>query len=249
MNPTPTTRSIRLDRVAVLGPVEAALRFTRTARELGDERGRRLHVVALHDDPRRSDADRCGRPTRSSPLAATGPRAFAEALAAAEVDALWPGWTPAAVDPTTAAICARLGVRFLGPDAEVLRWVRDRIAVKLLAESAGLRVVPWNGGALDGPDAAVDAAAALGFPVMLKAAAGGGRAGIRRVDGAAELLAVIDRAAAEAQASFGDASLYVEALLDGCPPPRGDGRGRSPTARCGRSARTMPRCAAGATRS
>ena len=71
------------------------------------------------------------------------------------------------------------------------------------------------------------AAAALGFPVMLKAAAGGGRAGIRRVDDEAELLAVIEHAAAEAQASFGDPRLYLEALLAGCPPPRGDGRGRS----------------------
>ena len=87
----------------------------------------------------------------------------------------------------------------------MLRRVRDRIAVKRLAEGAGLPVVPWNGGALDGPHAAVDAAAAaLGFPVMLKAAGGGGRAGIRRVDDEAELLAVIEQAAAEAQASFGD---------------------------------------------
>ena len=72
---------------------------------------------------------------------------------------MWPGWAPAAEDPNTAAICDRLGVRFLGPDAEVLRRVRDRIAVKRLAESAGLRVVPWNGGALDGPHAAAAAAA------------------------------------------------------------------------------------------
>ena len=59
----------------------------------------------------------------------------------------------------------------------------------------------------------IEAAAALGYPVMLKAAAGGGRAGIRRVDDEAELVAVIEQAAAEAQASFGDARLYVEALL------------------------------------
>ena len=139
--------TIDFDRVAVLGPVEAAVRFTRTARELGDERGRPLHVVALHDDPQPKRCDACGRPTRSSPLAGAGPDALAGALAAADVDALWPGWAPAAEDPTTAAICARLGVRFLGPDAETLRRVRDRIAVKRIAESAGLRVVPWNGGA------------------------------------------------------------------------------------------------------
>ena len=96
-----------------------------------------------------------------------------------------------------------------------LRRVRDRIAVKLIAESAGLRVVPWNGGPLAGPESAVAAAEVLGYPVMLKAAAGGGRAGIRRVDSPAELLAVIERAAAEAHGVFDDATLYLEALLEG----------------------------------
>ena len=171
-------------------------------------------MVALHDDPSRSDAIVRAADAVVA-IAGPGPDALARALAAADVDALWPGWAPAAEDPTTAAICARLGVRFLGPDAEVLRRVRDRIAVKRIAEGAGLRVVPWNGEALDGADAAIEAAAALGFPVMLKAAAGGGRAGIRRVDDEAELLAVIEQAAAEAQASFGDARLYLEALLAG----------------------------------
>ena len=204
--------SIRFDRVAALGPVEAARRFIRTARELGDERGRPLHVVVFQADAHRSDAA-VRAADEVVALGGDGQRGFAETLAAANVDALWPGWSSAAEDPTTATICARLGVRFLGSDPLTLG--RDRIELKLLAESAGLRVVPWNGGALSGPDDAVDAAAALGFPVMLKAAAGGGRAGIRRVDDAAELLAVIDHAAAEAQASFGDPTLYLEELLDG----------------------------------
>ncbi len=204
--------SISFDRVGVLGPVEAALRFVRTAREVGDERGRRLHVVAFQADPRRSDAA-VRTADEVVALGDGGHDALADALATAGVDALWPGWTPAAVDPRTAAISARLGIRFLGPDAIALR--RDRIAVKLAAESAGLRVVPWNGGPLGGPDEAVDAATSLGFPVMLKAAAGGGPTGVRRVDDPAQLLAVIDQAAADAQASFGDGTLYVEALLDG----------------------------------
>ena len=158
MNPVGDNSVIRLDRIAVLGPVEAAVRFTRTAHELGDERRRPLHVVALHDDPSRSDAIVRAADAVVA-VAGTGPKAFADALATADVDALWPGWAPAAEDPTTAAICARLGVRFLGPDAEVLRRVRDRIAVKRIAEGAGLRVVPWNGEALDGADDSIEAAA------------------------------------------------------------------------------------------
>ena len=206
--------AIRFDRVAVLGPVEAAVRFTRTAREIGDERGRRLHVVALHADPRRSDA-MLRAADSVIPLRGAGPDELARALDASEVDALWPGWSPAAEDPTTSAICTRLGVRFLGSDAPTLRRVRDRIQMKLIAESAGLRVVPWNGRPLLGPESAVAAAEVLGYPVMLKAAAGGGRAGIRRVDSPAELLAVIERAAAEAHGVFDDATLYLEALLEG----------------------------------
>ena len=130
----------------------------------------------------------------------------------------------------------------------MLRRVRDRDRRQDDAESAGLPVVPWNGGALDGPDAASRRPPRSGIPVMLKAAAGGGRAGIRRVDGPAELLAVIDHARADAQAAFGDPTLYLEALLAGARHLEvtvvADGHGRS-----GRSARTTQRCAAGATRS
>ena len=83
---------------------------------------------------------------------------------------------------------------------------------------------------------------------MLKAAAGGGRAGIRRVDDEAELLAVIERAAAEALASFGDATLYLEALLAGARHLEVTVVADA-TARSGRSARTTPPCAVAATRS
>ena len=77
--------SIRFDRVAVLGPIEAALRFTRTAHEVGDERGRPLHVVALHDDPSRTDAIVRAADAVVA-IAGSGPDALARALAAADGD-------------------------------------------------------------------------------------------------------------------------------------------------------------------
>ena len=172
MTTTSLEPSICFDRIAVLGPVEAALRFIRTAREVGDERGRRLHVVAFHADPRRSDAagraadevvalsaDRAARVRRGA-----GRRRGRRAVARMDVGG---GGSDHRRDLRPP--------RRHGSSVPMRRTLgRDRIAVKLLAESAGLRVVPWNGGALTGPDAAVDAADALGFPVMLKAAAGGG---------------------------------------------------------------------------
>ena len=136
-------------------------------------------MIVLHPDQRRSDAA-VRTADEVVPLPDDG--ALADALAAARADALWPGWHSAAEDPTTAETCERLGVTFVGPDADTLRRVRDRIAVKRLAESSGVPVVRWNGGALGGPESAVAAAEVLGFPVMLKAAAGGGPDGIRRVD-------------------------------------------------------------------
>ncbi len=214
MSPPPDP-TIQFDRVAVLGPVEAALRFIRTAREIGD--------AARAKAPRRRTASTirggatpwCGRPIRSSRSRTPGRTPWpARWIRPTSTRCGRDGQRRPRIRPPPPS-ASDIGVRFLGPDSDVLRRVRDRIAVKLSAESAGLSVVPWNGGALDGPDAAVEAATALGFPVMLKAAAGGGRAGIRRVDGPAELLAVIDQAAADAQAGFGDPTLYLEALLAG----------------------------------
>ena len=141
---------IRFERVAVLGPVDAAVRFIRTAREIGDQRGQRLHVVVLHPDPRQSDAalraadevvafPRDGGHAGDGDRAGNGTDALAEALAAASVDALWPGWDPAAEDPTTPEVCERLGITFIGPGHDTLRAVRDRIAMKRAATRWGYR--------------------------------------------------------------------------------------------------------------
>jgi acetyl/propionyl-CoA carboxylase alpha subunit/acetyl-CoA carboxylase carboxyltransferase component len=204
--------AITFDRVAVLGPVEATARFTRTARELADERGRPIQVVALVANPRRSDV---GLRAVDEVVALPALDALGDVLAVAGVDALWPGWHAVAEQPAVATTCEQLGVTFLGPNSDTLRRVRDRIAVKALAERAGMPVVPWNGGPLEGPDAAVAAAELLGYPVMLKAAGGGGRSGIRRVDSPGELLTVLEHAGAEALRAFGDSNLYLEALLIG----------------------------------
>jgi acetyl/propionyl-CoA carboxylase alpha subunit/acetyl-CoA carboxylase carboxyltransferase component len=207
-----TDAAIRFDRVAVLGPVEAVVRFARTARDVADERDRPLNVVALQTDPRRPGA---ALRATDEVLGLSDLGALGEVLDSAGVDALWPGWHPAAEDAVTAVTCEQLGVTFLGPASDTLRRVRNRITVKALAESAGVPVVPWSGGPLEDADAAVAAAEGLGYPVMLKAAGGGGQSGIRRVDSPGELLTVIERARAEAIAAFGEPTLYLETLLTG----------------------------------
>ena len=84
------------------------------------------------------------------------------------------GWGFVAEDPAFAELCARMGVIFIGPDAEVMRRLGDKIAAKLLAQEAGVPVAPWSNGPVADVDEARRHAEAIGFPLMIKAAAGGG---------------------------------------------------------------------------
>src|SRR5690606_29635554 len=94
-------------------------------------------------------------------------------------DAVWPGWGFLAEDPVFADRVEAEGLAFLGPPGEVMRRLGDKIEAKRLAERLGVPVAPWNGEALGSAEAACKAAEALGGPLLLKAAAGGGGRGIR----------------------------------------------------------------------
>ena len=87
-----------------------------------------------------------------------------------------------AEDPRFVELCERLDIVFVGPSSEVMRRLGDKIEAKRLAEAAGVPVAPWSGGPVDTVEDAVRHAEAIGYPLMIKAAAGGGGRGIRRVD-------------------------------------------------------------------
>ena len=142
-------------RIAVVNRGEAAMRLIHAVRELNAETGSTIQVVALHTEGERRamfvrEADarlqrsvpRRRGPTSTTPL-------LERALRETEADAAWVGWGFVAEDPTFAELCDRLGVTFIGPSAEAMRRLGDKIGSKLLAEEVGVPVAPWSGGALD----------------------------------------------------------------------------------------------------
>ena len=134
---------------------------------------------------------------------------------AARADAAWVGWGFVAERPEFAELCERLGIVFVGPGAGVMRRLGDKIGAKLLAEQADVPVAPWSGGPVDDLEAARRHAEAIGYPLMIKATAGGGGRGIRRVDDEAGLAEAFESARSEGLKAFGDATVFMERVVTG----------------------------------
>ena len=211
--------------VAVANRGEAAVRFMRAARSWSREHGIPLSVIALYthadaDAPfvRMASASVClGEPWSA---ARTASRAAPTSMSNASWH--WRG-RPAPTrcgragasrpsGPSCRKPARRSGLVFLGPPAGAMRALGDKIAAKRLAEKAGVPVSPWSRESVDEAGAAA-CAARIGYPVLLKATAGGGGRGIRRVDSPDELVGAYRSAAAEAGAAFGDPSIFVEAFV------------------------------------
>jgi acetyl/propionyl-CoA carboxylase alpha subunit len=213
-------------RVGIVNRGEAAARFLRAARAWSKRHRQPLEVVALYTDPDRRarfvrEADRAVslgpalQPSASGALQSAYldiPRVI-DALRGADCDAAWPGWGFLAERPAFVDACTDAGIVFLGPSAETMRRLGDKIASLRIAESHGVAVNPWSGGPVADAADALRHARRIGFPVVLKASAGGGGRGIRLVHDAESLAAAFTSAAQEARAAFGDDTLFVEALL------------------------------------
>ncbi|HVT66119.1 MAG TPA: biotin carboxylase N-terminal domain-containing protein, partial [Trebonia sp.] len=207
-------------RVAIVNRGEAAMRLIHAVRDLSAETGARIETVALY-----TDADRTATFVREADLAyPLGPASarpyldhalLGRALAETGADAAWVGWGFVAEDPAFAELCRRLGVTFVGPDAEAMRTLGDKIGAKLIAEEVGVPVAPWSRGPVPTLGAALEAAERIGYPLMLKATAGGGGRGIRVVTSPADLTAAFERTSAEALRAFGNCALFLERLVTG----------------------------------
>ena len=103
------------------------------------------------------------------------------ALVQAEVDAVWVGWGFVSERASFAQRCEEAGIIFVGPDSATIRLLGDKVTAKRMAEKADVPVVPWSGGPVDDVAQAAEEAERLGYPVVLKATAGGGGRGIRVV--------------------------------------------------------------------
>ncbi|MEU7866808.1 carboxyl transferase domain-containing protein [Dactylosporangium sp. NPDC049140] len=207
-------------RIAIVNRGEAAMRLIHAVRDLSAETGTRIETVALY-----TDVDRTATFVREADLAhPLGPAAarpylnhdlLGRALRATGADAAWVGWGFVAEDPAFAELCDALGITFIGPSADAMRKLGDKIGAKLIAEEVGVPVAPWSRGEVATLDDALRAGEQIGYPLMLKATAGGGGRGIRKVASAGELADAYERTSAEALRAFGSGIVFLERLVTG----------------------------------
>ena len=131
----------------------------------------------------------------------------------AEVEAIHPGYGFLSENPDFADACAKAGIAFIGPNGDVMRRLGNKVAARELAEQAGVPVVPATKALPQDLAKASEMAAAVGYPLMLKASWGGGGRGMRVVENEEELAPALDVARREAQAAFGNDEVYLEKLV------------------------------------
>jgi acetyl-CoA carboxylase biotin carboxylase subunit len=201
------------DKILIANRGEIALRVLRACKELG------IATVAVHstadDDAmhvRLADESVCIGP----PPAKDSYLNIPALLAACEItgaDAVHPGYGFLSENARFAEILAEHNVHFIGPRPEHIRLMGDKIAAKRAAKELGIPVVPGSEGGLGTDSQAERLAREVGYPLMLKAAAGGGGRGMRVVTEPAELAGALAAARAEAKLAFGDDTLYLEKYL------------------------------------
>ncbi|GGY41552.1 acetyl-CoA carboxylase biotin carboxylase subunit [Parvularcula lutaonensis] len=200
-------------KVLIANRGEIALRVHRACRELG------INTVAVHSTAdskamhvRMADESVCIGP----PPAKDSYLNIAAILSAAEItgaDAIHPGYGFLSENARFAEIVKAHGITFIGPSAEHIRTMGDKIAAKKAVGELGIPLVPGSDGALSSIDEAREAAKAIGYPALIKAAAGGGGRGMKLVEDESQLEQQLQAASQEAEAAFGDGSVYIERYL------------------------------------
>ncbi len=219
------------DKILIANRGEIALRVLRACKELG------IATVAVHSTAdedamhvRLADESVCIGP----PPAKDSYLNIPALLAACEItgaDAVHPGYGFLSENARFAEILAEHNVHFIGPRPEHIRLMGDKIAAKRAAEQLGIPTVPGSEGGIGSDEEARRLAGETGFPIMVKAAAGGGGRGMKVIRSEADLPSALAMARAESKAAFGDDTLYLEKYLER---PRhieiqvlGDGKGRA----------------------
>ncbi|MGI5838715.1 MAG: acetyl-CoA carboxylase biotin carboxylase subunit [bacterium] len=202
------------DKILIANRGEIALRIIRACREMG------IRTVAVYSQP-----DRNTLPVREADEAyCIGPAAarqsylnIANIITAgklARVDAIHPGYGFLAENPYFAEMCETSGMRFIGPPAQVIARMGDKAAAREAMAAAGLPVVPGSRNTIRSEAEAAELAAEIGYPVLIKAAAGGGGRGMRIAHNQADLSATLATAQTEASAAFGSADVYIEKYIE-----------------------------------
>lgn len=216
-------------RVLVANRGEIAVRIIRSLRELG------IDAVAVHSEAdaeclhvRLAHSSVCIGPAPAS-RSYLGVERLIEAATTSGADAVHPGYGFLSENSAFAKSCEDAGLTFIGPTPENIALAGDKFAARVSMADAGLPVVPGSRSVVDDVDQARNVCAEIGYPVMLKAAAGGGGRGMRMIEGPDELDEAFAMARGEAGAAFGDSRLYIEKRIDGARHVEvqvfGDGRG------------------------
>ena len=204
-----------IGKIFIANRGEIAVRIIRAARELG-----LTTVQAVSQADRDMLAARLADSVAEiGPAQATKSYLNKEAVLAAAIasgaDAVHPGYGFLSENADFADMVEKAGLVFIGPRAETIRAMGDKATARAMAARAGVPTVPGSEGRVDGAAAALTLAKTIGYPVMIKASAGGGGRGIRVADTPEELEKLIPQASAEAAAAFGDGGLYLERFIHG----------------------------------
>jgi acetyl-CoA carboxylase, biotin carboxylase subunit len=205
---------VKIKTLFIANRGEIAVRIIRAARELG-LRTVQAYSAADKDSLAVTLADEAIEigPAHAAKSYLNIPAVIAAATSSG-ADAVHPGYGFLAENADFADAVVDAGLIFVGPTARAIRLMGDKVAARRAAVAVGVPVVPGSEGRVDDPETARNVVARLGFPVMIKAAAGGGGRGIRVVADMEEFERLMPQARAEAQAAFGDGGLFIEKLIE-----------------------------------
>jgi len=203
----------KIKKILIANRGEIALRALRTIKEMGKE------VVCIYAKADKdasylkfADASICVGKDVSTTSYLNIP-AIISAAELAECDAIFPGYGFLSENQDFVEICEAHNIRFIGPSLENMKLMADKSTAKEVMKKAGVPVVPGNDGALKDAEEAKKIAKEIGYPVILKAAAGGGGRGMRVVENEDEIENAYIAASTEAESAFGDGTMYIEKYI------------------------------------
>ena len=201
-------------KILIANRGEIAMRIIYACRELG------IKTVAVYSEAdenslhvRFADEDVCIGPARSADSYLNVPAV----ISAAEItgaDAIHPGYGFLSESAYLAEVCEACHIKFIGPDPQVIRLMGDKARARRVMKKAGVPILPGSDGPLDNEEKALKLAKEIGYPVIVKATAGGGGRGMRVVRAPAELSHAVKTAQREAEAAFGVGDVYIEKYVE-----------------------------------
>ncbi len=200
-------------KILIANRGEIAVRIIRAARELG------INTVAVYSEADKNslhtnlaDEAICIGPARSTD-SYLNMNAVLSAAIVTGAEAIHPGFGFLSENSKFATMCEEMHIKFIGPSAEIMDKMGDKINARAEMIAANVPVIPGSDGEVFTADEALEVAERLGYPVMLKASAGGGGKGIRKVESAEELVPAFESASQEALAAFGNGAMYIEKVI------------------------------------